>query len=144
MQLVTTRQPRSHRCGTSAPVAATPHGLVSLIFARGWAVERPPPFSPLVLALPIPLLSASSLTPAALLAIVNHRRAASVPFVRAIWSALTPCTFCTEFLPGVPATQARHWSSPCHHLPPQELTIDCRTPSSFDRALTSRISPGVS
>jgi hypothetical protein len=103
-------------------------------------VEKPPPVSPLALALRF----ASALTRAALLTTNSHHRAASMPSVQAIRSALTPCTFCTEFLPGAPATEAGQQSSLRRCLPPHELTVDCRTPSSSSRASTSRRSPGVS
>jgi hypothetical protein len=107
-------------------------------------VEKPPPFSPLALALPLPLRSASTLVPATMLAIGSHHRAASVLSDWAIRSALTPCTFCNEFLPGAPATKAGQCSTPRRRLPPYELIVDCCAPPSFGHASTSRRSPGVS
>jgi hypothetical protein len=145
------RSPRGHRThGGVAPLrlwppfAATPRGLISLISARGWAVEKHPPFSPLMLILPLPPHSAFTLMLAALRAISSHRRATSVLSVRAIRSSLTLCTFCTEFLHGAPATEASQRSSLRRHLAPHELTANCHAASSSGCALTSRRSPGVS
>jgi hypothetical protein len=80
----------------------------------------------------------------ALLAVDSHRRAGSVPSVRAIRSASTPCTFYTELLPGALPTEAGQWSSPHRHLPPHELTAKCHAPSFSSRASTSRRSPATS
>jgi hypothetical protein len=136
-------QSASHASTPPPPVAANPrgHGLIPTSMPKGRA--RLPFRFPLTLAF-TPALLYSRTRATMLLAIDSHYLAAYVPSVRAIRSASTPCTFYTEFLPGAPATKVGRQSSPCHRLPPRELTIECCAPSFSSHALTSRRSPASS
>jgi hypothetical protein len=80
----------------------------------------------------------------ALLTISSHRRAASVLSVRALRSASTPWTFCTELLPGARATEAGQQSYPRRRLPLRELTAEWHAPSFSGCALTSWRFPAAS
>jgi hypothetical protein len=106
-------------------------------------VEKRPPFSPLMLILPLPPHSAFTLMLAALRAISSHRRATSVLSVRAIRSTLTLSPSALSSYTGhqqlklgngvLCAVILLHMSSP--------PTAMLHPPGC---ALTSRRSPGVS